>query len=212
MSVMIQTDELVQRAGWFKVFSLLFRYPNEEALELLKAGVAELPVEVLGTKMRTNADSFKRAIADATPDQITREYSALFTGAGLCRSNENDYEKLSFSMTEKLADVAGFYGAFGFEVRSDIGERPDFIGAELDFINLLLLKQAYAVQNNWAEQANISADAVRSFLETHFINWVPKLCYSLGELATNDGIYARASGALAAMVESENIRLAESSK
>ena len=212
MSVTTPTDQLVQRAAWFKVFSLLFRYPDEETIALLKSGVAELPVEVLRTEMRTNAEPFKRAVADATSAQITLEYSGLFTGAGLCRTNENDYEKLSFSMTEKLADVAGFYSAFGFEVRDDIGERPDFIGTELDFINRLLLKQAYAIKKGWSEQAGISADAVRSFMEAHFINWVPQLCYALGELTTEASVYATASGALAAMVESEGERLAESSK
>ena len=212
MSVKTQADELVQRAAWFKVFSLLFRYPNDELIELLKDGVSELPTEVLKTEMRINAEPFRRAVADATAEQITLEYSSLFTGAGLCRANENDYEKLSFSMTEKLADVAGFYQAFGFEVQDDIGERPDFISTELDFINLLLLKQAYAVKNGWSEQAGISADALNRFIEEHFVRWVPKLCYALRELASEGGIYATASDALAAMVDSEDNRLAESSK
>ena len=87
MSVMTQTDELVQRAAWFKVFSLLFRYPNEEIIDLLKEGVAELSVEVLKTDMRINAEPFKRAVADATAREIGLEYSSLFTGAGLCRAN-----------------------------------------------------------------------------------------------------------------------------
>jgi putative dimethyl sulfoxide reductase chaperone len=211
MSVMTQTDELVQRAAWFKVFSLLFKYPDAEMIDLLRVGVAELPVDVLKTDMRINAEPFKRAVADADSNDFVTEYSALFTGAGLCRSNENDYEKLSFSMTEKLADVAGFYGAFGFEVDDSIGERPDFIGAELDFVNLLLLKQAYAVKNGWTEQAGITGDAVSSFVETHFVRWVPKLCYALAELATPNGIYATAADALAAMVDSEDNRLPESS-
>jgi TorA maturation chaperone TorD len=212
MSVMTQTDELVQRAAWFKVFSLLFRYPNEEIIDLLKEGVAELSVEVLKTDMRINAEPFKRAVADATAREIGLEYSSLFTGAGLCRANENDYEKLSFSMTEKLADVAGFYNAFGFEVEEGIGERPDFVGTELDFINLLLLKQAYAMKNGWTEQAGITADAVSSFMEAHFVRWVPKLCFALRELASEGGVYATASDALAAMVDSEDNRMAETSK
>ncbi len=212
MSLMTVTDELVQRAMWFKVFSLLFRYPNEETFDLLKDGVSELPLEVLSTEMRLNAEPFKRAIAGANCDQITQEYSNLFTGAGLCRVNENDYEKLSFSMTEKLADVAGFYNAFGFEVRDDVGERPDFIGAELDFINLLLLKQAYAVKSEWTVQAQISADALTSFIESHFVNWVLKLCYALKELSSEGSVYSAASDALAAMVDSENNRLTQSTK
>ncbi|MDP6049549.1 MAG: molecular chaperone TorD family protein [SAR202 cluster bacterium] len=211
MSIITPTDELVQRAVWFKVFSLLFRYPDHEIIAVLKEGVSELPLGVLDVDLRINAESFKHVIANAAPDQFLTEFSDLFTGAGLCRANENDYEKLSFSMTEKLADVAGFYSAFGFEINDSVGERPDFIGTELDFINLLLLKQAYAIKNGWSEQASISADALSSFMEAHFIKWVPKFCFALSELGKENGIYATAADALAAMVNSESNRLTHSS-
>lgn len=212
MPVMTTTDELVQRAAWFKVFSLLFRYPDQEIVEIVKKMVAELPVDVLEPDLRESAVSFKRAIDDAEPGDFATEYSQLFTGAGLCRANENDYEKLSFSMTEKLADVAGFYLAFGFEVESNIGERPDFIGTELDFINLLLLKQAYAIENGWSEHADVSAASLDKFLESHFLNWVSKLCVALGELAATGGVYVAVAGALAALVNSEKCRIGKQAK
>ena len=116
---------------------------------------------------------------------------------------ENDYEKLSFSMTEKLADVAGFYEAFGFELSPELGERPDFIGAELDFARLLLLKQAYALAKGWNEQADITGDSLDLFMSAHIVEWVPKLCYALNELAVDGGIYDTASAALNAFIESE---------
>ena len=209
---MTPTDELVQRAAWFKTFSLLFRYPDEEIVEFLITSIAELPGEVLNSDVQARVATFKRVVADAGAGDFVSEYSDLFTGAGLCRSNENDYEKLSFSMTEKLADVAGFYHAFGFEVNDDIGERPDFIGTELDFVGLLLLKQAYAVENGWTEQAEISGTAVSNFLEAHFVSWVPKLCYALAELATDQGIYATAADVLLGVVDSENSRIQKSVK
>ncbi len=210
MVVLTPTDELVQRAAWFKIFSLLFRFPDEEIVELVKTIVAEAPVEVLDTKLRSSAGLFKQAIVDADSGEFVTEYSRLFTGGGLCRTNENDYEKLSFSMTEKLADVAGFYEAFGFEMAAGVGERPDFIGTELDFINLLLLKQAYATENDWLEHSEISAGALNKFMESHFVNWVPKLCIALGELATSGGVYATGAAALAALVDSEQRRIDKS--
>lgn len=212
MNVITPTDELVQRAAWFKVFSLLFRFPDEERVDYVKTIATELPVGVLDTELLPGAAPFKKAAANAVSGDFVTEYGRLFTGAGLCRSNENDYEKLSFSMTEKLADVAGFYDAFGFEVTAGVGERPDFIGTELDFINLLLLKQAYALELGWSEQAEITARALNSFMESHFVEWVPKLCTALGELATAGGIYATAADALAALVASESRRLGKSAK
>ena len=210
MAVMTPTDELVQRAAWFKLFSLLFRFPDEGFVEHVKTAVSELPVEVLDAELQSSAAAFKQATADAVSGDFVTEYSQLFTGAGLCRANENDYEKLSFSMTEKLADVAGFYSAFGFEISADVGERPDFIGTELDFVHLLLLKKAYALKLGWSEQAEITAKALNGFMESHFIKWVPKLCIALRELAKTGGIYATAADALTALVASENRRLEKS--
>ena len=210
MAVKTPTDELVQRAAWFKIFSLLFRFPDEEIVEHIKSAVTDLPAEVVDANLRSSVAAFKQAVANATSGNFVTEYSQLFTGAGLCRANENDFEKLSFSMTEKLADVAGFYDAFGFEVSADVGERPDYIGTELDFINLLLLKQAYALKLGWSDQAEITATALSSFTESHFAKWVPKLCIALGELATPGGIYATAAEALTALVASEARRLEKS--
>ena len=75
MNVITPTDELVQRAAWFTVFSMLFRFPDEEIVQHVKTLVAELPPEVLDAELRPRVAPFKQAAADAVPGDFVTEYS-----------------------------------------------------------------------------------------------------------------------------------------
>jgi nitrate reductase assembly molybdenum cofactor insertion protein NarJ len=73
---------------------------------------------------------------------------------------------------EELADIAGFYRAFG--VAPDC-ERPDYISAELEFMKLLTMKEAKAILNNEAANAEICLSAQKKFLSSHLGRWVTAL-------------------------------------
>jgi nitrate reductase assembly molybdenum cofactor insertion protein NarJ len=72
-------------------------------------------------------------------------------------------------ITPRLADVAGFYRAFGVAVAND---RPDHVVAELEFLALALLREADAVDGGHHEQAEIAGDAIRTFLRDHIGMWI----------------------------------------
>lgn len=72
-------------------------------------------------------------------------------------------------VTPRLADVAGFYRAFGMSVDR---ERPDHVVAELEFVALVLLNEAEAIRADDAEGAVICADALRHFVRDHLGIWV----------------------------------------
>ena len=201
------TDSLMERAALYEAFSLLFRYPDEEVFELLKGRVATLEDGCLDAERRGSLETFRVVVGDVNYGEYRNEYSRLFTGAGLCRTNENDYERLSFSMTERLADVAGFYKAFGFEMADGAGERPDFIGVELEFVRMLLLKQAYAQERGWTERAEITEKALSQFLESHITGWVPMMCQILVKMALENGVFSAAATALQAFISSESKRI-----
>ncbi len=69
----------------------------------------------------------------------------------------------------EMADLAGFYRAFGVEVQ---GERPDHLLAELEFMTFLLFKYADAFRAARKEEAELTADAAGAFLEEHFGTWI----------------------------------------
>lgn len=71
-----------------------------------------------------------------------------------------------------MADVAGFYRAFGMDLASGQSERCDHVVTEAEFLHVLLLKEAHArLHRDW-EGAAISNDARRSFFSEHLGWWV----------------------------------------
>ncbi len=84
-----------------------------------------------------------------------------------------------FRQSQELADIAGFYQAFGFRTGAAVRERPDHLAAELEFMYVLALKEAYAVENSLPEQAETCRDAQRKFLQDHLARWIGPFCRSL---------------------------------
>lgn len=78
-----------------------------------------------------------------------------------------------FRQTETMADIAGFYRAFGAEVGGVNRERVDHIAVELSFMQLVCLKEVYAREHDDDEARGISRDAQRSFLRDHLLCWAP---------------------------------------
>ena len=84
----------------------------------------------------------------------------------------------------ELADIAGFYRAFGVELNEQV-ERVDCIAAELEFLQLVAAKQAIACealgQDNAeaAEQVEICRNAAQAFLKDHLTRWLGKFVLAL---------------------------------
>ena len=72
--------------------------------------------------------------------------------------------------TFQMADIAGFYRAFGFEVR---GQRPDHIAPELEFMALVMVKEAHASLSGQIEAADVCAAARGKFIHEHLGAWLP---------------------------------------
>ncbi len=103
---------------------------------------------------------------------------------------------------ERTADIGGFYNAFGFKVAEDSYSRPDFVGTELEFMHLLLLKRAYAIEQDWPEHAEVCAEAELEFLKEHLEWWIPQLCETLRGASTC-AFYRSLSNFLERFIQSE---------
>ncbi len=74
----------------------------------------------------------------------------------------------------QLADIAGFYKAFGLGRASDTHERIDHVSMETEFMAVLLEREVYARRGGLgAERVEVSREAQRKFFGDHLGWWLP---------------------------------------
>lgn len=109
-----------------------------------------------------------RAVDERQPGARAARYIRLFKHVS---PYESEYTcRRIFFKTNNLADVAGFYHAFGFQMKEGT-ERPDHLEAELQFLALLSIKEAAASERCDIEAVEVLHDAQRKFLSEHLGLW-----------------------------------------
>ena len=109
------------------------------------------------------------------PPDLRAGYIGRLLERGTVPAYETSYEPGTGSAggpTFQMADIAGFYRAFGFEVT---GERPDHIVPELEFLALLLVKEGFALIAEDRDGAGVCAEARGKFVAEHLGRWLPLL-------------------------------------
>lgn len=145
------------RSTMYKLLAVCLRIPEASWVE----GIRQI-------------DPFKKILQSVSLEELQREHTRLFslTVAGGVPPYETEYgHKDVFFKTQRLADIAGFYRAFGFEVSDLAHERVDFIGAELELMFWLTLKEETASQKGRQADANICKEAATKFMTDHLGRW-----------------------------------------
>lgn len=193
-----QAETAVRRAQVYAFLSALYVYPREnwsEDAQLLPAIVAALDF----------APAFP-APELTTTAVLSAEYRRSFGAAGsLCYETEYGLPH-EFRQSQELADISGFYRAFGFTLGGALRERPDHLAVELEFMHLLAMKEAYALLHGLTEHAEICVAAQAKFLGAHLGTWVDLFAQSL-KLNSAEGIYAPLADFTAAFVKADAMRL-----
>ncbi|MCC6531632.1 MAG: molecular chaperone TorD family protein [Burkholderiales bacterium] len=125
-----------------------------------------------------------------------------------CPPYEAEYDQANlFQKTQTLADIAGFYRAFGLETAPVLHERADHASVELEFMHFLCLKEAHAVERgeSCARIAQCRAAQAR-FVERHLGTWAPGFARRLRAVA-GTGLYAALARLLEAFLTAEAKRL-----
>ncbi|MFQ5854263.1 MAG: molecular chaperone [Anaerolineae bacterium] len=207
---MTSSDRTRARIQIYRLLSRAFLYPNEESLQALAEESASLTssLEVLEgeDQLREVGKAFVASAKASPATELEGAYNALFSGRAPCYLNESDYDRNPFARTHRMADAAGFYQGFGMEPSTQAGERPDFIGTELEFMYWLLVKQVYAEEQDWQEEAAVCRDAQAKFFHEHLVWWVPQLCEKL-ETTSSCTYYRSLATFLKAFIEGEEARL-----
>jgi TorA maturation chaperone TorD len=148
-------------------------------------------------------------------EELQAEYDRVF---GLiqpreCPPYETEYHASAdaFLRSQQMADVAGFYRAFGLEPCAQSSERTDCLPLEFEFMGLLLLKKRLASRcmgqhSDTAEETYVCHQAERSFVADHLAWWVPSFSSGLLRKAET-GYYAELARLVAAFIALERRRL-----
>jgi TorA maturation chaperone TorD len=165
-------------------------------------GLGELPAENLDIEPVLNERS-------RSESELNDEYVRVFglVTSRECPPYETEYcaNEDTFFRTQQMADVAGFYQAFGLQVSADQRERPDFLPLELEFAALLLMKKRLASAGGLSsdtEHARVCDEARLAFFRDHLCWWAPSFTLGLRRKATH-GIYYEAGRAFAAFLPIE---------
>ncbi len=156
------TVALVRQAA-YGLISLGFQYPDSQLVETLcEAQRWSAWPEWLGdldgdaakrlAELRALLEPFAVAGGHTHKDGsagLQDAFNGLFGHAvrGKCPPYELEYGRAEIiQQASGLADIAGFYTAFGMEVSQNAFDRADHVAVESEFMSVLCAKEAHAIQ------------------------------------------------------------------
>jgi len=206
-------DRAWARCFVYQFLARAFDYPTTETWTWLTTpgiqqglAVAATVLEPAGHgPLRTARESL--AVA-GVPDAFERFHAAYVAAIGhaargSCPINEIEYGDLKADplfQPHRLADLAGFYHAFGLEIGAVSDERLDHLSVELEFMAVLTAQEANllsASPSPFPEALAVGLDAQRKFLREHLGRWTPAFARRLQRAVGDSPLGALAEFVLA---------------
>ena len=184
----INVNDLLARSVIYRLLSLGFLYPTNDLVTALRdeAGKADKSVNVYGDWVTRLAKAFEEDSDHASISGLESDYARLFDASiqTPCPPYESNYgSNHTYDLTRELADVAGFYRAFGLNMSNTNKEMPDHISAEMEFMHILTLKEAHATMKGWSDKISLTRDAQKKFLQAHLGRWTSAICTAIQQSA-----------------------------
>ena len=185
------------RSHAYKLLAEGFRTPSPSQVERFKTSYLR-QWYVLGQALDGSGpllealDVLAQAAEGCEAESLGLAYAALFEPhGGLAVSPyESDHTKATpqhaLSQTYELADVSGFYKAFGLEPSSALSERADHIALQLEFMHVLAAQEAHALEEEKDEQYTIVVEAQRSFFRDHLGRWAERFASKVQSAGRSD--------------------------
>ncbi|MBO1225498.1 MAG: molecular chaperone TorD family protein [Candidatus Scalindua sediminis] len=113
------------------------------------------------TDIETLTKGYRDTFGGATVAMDCPPYEMYFSGSHI------------WQQTQDLADISGFYKAYGIEVSKDeTSSRWDHIAVELEFLHFLTYKLAYAIENHGDKEQESCLTGKKKFLNAHIGRWI----------------------------------------
>ncbi len=177
-----ECHEPLVMAALYRLIARGFAYPDRAQRQAVEAILGEIGAPSSDGALASTLRAFSRAWRMTPPRELAAEYSRLFLGTGLVPLREGGFgDGLRFAgQPFDIADLNGFYAAFGFVLTEKAPSPPDYLGTETEFLSLLHLKKAIALgKRHWS--ARIVDRAMARFLNEHLGRWVDSLGDALRE-------------------------------
>ncbi len=110
--------------------------------------------------------------------------------------------QVDFQQSQVMADISGFFRAFGLQVSGTALERIDHVAVELEFLQVLAAKEAYAGSQGDEEHARIVREGEMAFMADHLGRWAPTFARRLRQRSP-DGAYGLWARLLDAFLEAD---------
>ena len=187
-----EAEKILARAFGYQLIGALFRHPETKEF-WLPSLLQTNWLEISDIWDLPNPKAVKKKLQSILNELIrgdqqvwSSQYEDIFghTACSKVPLYELEYgEEHSYREPQELADIAGFYQAFGVQSAQKVHERPDHVSLEAEFVYVLLYKQAIALRNNDLENAETCRQAYERFLQEHLAFWLPALTYRITKFA-----------------------------
>ena len=190
-------DEALARTALYELLSMAFLYPGGDTA----APVADAARKLTPLAASLGWQQVEQALRDVgqqagelTEPEFLAEHTRVFGHiiSPDCAPYEAEYGQAHvFQKSQTLADLNAFYNAFGVTANPENKDRADHISAEMEFMHLLTLKEAYARKDADGDQnVLVCRRAQQAFLADHLANWVLPFAKRLAEKAGSGSVYA----------------------
>jgi putative dimethyl sulfoxide reductase chaperone len=182
---------LLCRSEIYKLLNYFYRHPllekHDYSLKEQEESIKDAITQLDFSNKTQQKSSIKALIHESRSINLQDWISAYedcfsHTAHGAVSSYELEYgEEHTYRQPQQLGDIASFYSAFGLKLNKNSHERVDHISVECEFMHFLNFKEAYALEHDNKEGAEICRQASCRFLTEHLGRWAPSFALRLSK-------------------------------
>lgn len=203
---------LAARADLARLLAACYYQPGPELAEEKVFDAMLQAAAVVDAGLAPAVHRLSAAFMGADAQELLIDYTRLFLGPTNTLAQPYGsvwLERRQSLMQDSTSALLGLYADAGYEMDESFRDLPDHIAAELEFLYLLLFRQAEALRNGDAPARDGWAALQRRLLDEHLGRWIEPFVAAIGDGAQT-AFYRELGGLTEAFVSSE-LRATQSS-
>jgi TorA maturation chaperone TorD len=198
---------LAARADLCRLLAACYYQPGPEFAEEKVFDAMLEAAAVIDAALAPSVHRLGAAFVAADPQDLLVDYTRLFIGPldTLARPYGSVWlDTRQTLMQDSTQAVLALYAEGGFDMDEAFRDLPDHIAAELEFLYLLLFRQAEAKRNGDAQVADLHAGLQRRLLDEHLGRWIGPFTAAIRAGAQTD-FYRELAGLTESFVRRERV-------